>query len=161
MAVQLSPRDDAALDRVARGSAAALRRAEQLRSNIEDIVVRYLEKNLPRIGVAVFPDAGDNPQAVLKAADQALYRAKERAATASNCPAPRQWTPTCRSCTPWKCTAYWPAASTFRLRNRTNRLHHSPTLEQCRARAAVSGHMAARIIITAGGVARRALAVQP
>jgi hypothetical protein len=32
---------------------AALRRAEQLRSNIEDIVVRYLEKNLPRIGVAV------------------------------------------------------------------------------------------------------------
>jgi diguanylate cyclase (GGDEF)-like protein len=60
----------------------ALRRAEQLRSKIEDIAVRYLEKNLPRItvsiGVAVFPDAGDNPQAVLKAADQALYRAKEK-----------------------------------------------------------------------------------
>ena len=63
-------------------AAAALRRAEQLRSKVEDIVVRYLEKNLPRItvsiGVAVFPDAGDNPQAVLKAADQALYRAKEK-----------------------------------------------------------------------------------
>jgi diguanylate cyclase (GGDEF)-like protein len=61
---------------------AARRRAEQLRSKIEEIVVRYLEKNLPRItvsiGLAVFPDAGDNPQAVLKAADQALYRAKEK-----------------------------------------------------------------------------------
>jgi diguanylate cyclase (GGDEF)-like protein len=61
---------------------AALRRAEQLRSKVEDIVVRYLEKNLPRItvsiGVAVFPAAGDNPQAVLKAADEALYRAKEK-----------------------------------------------------------------------------------
>ncbi|MBV8505296.1 MAG: diguanylate cyclase [Alphaproteobacteria bacterium] len=61
---------------------AALRRAEQLRGKIEDIVVRYLEKNLPRItvsiGVAIFPHAGDNPQAVLKAADQALYRAKEK-----------------------------------------------------------------------------------
>ncbi|HEX3523848.1 MAG TPA: diguanylate cyclase [Stellaceae bacterium] len=61
---------------------AALRRAEQLRSKVEDIVVRYLEKNLPRItvsiGVAVFPDAGDNPQIVLKAADEALYRAKEK-----------------------------------------------------------------------------------
>jgi diguanylate cyclase (GGDEF)-like protein len=61
---------------------AALRRAEQLRTKIEDIVVRYLEKNLPRItvsiGVAIFPHAGDNPQAVLKAADQALYRAKEK-----------------------------------------------------------------------------------
>jgi predicted signal transduction protein with EAL and GGDEF domain len=61
---------------------AALRRAEQLRSKIEDIAVRYLEKNLPRItvsiGLAVFPEAGDNPQGVLKAADQALYRAKEK-----------------------------------------------------------------------------------
>jgi diguanylate cyclase (GGDEF)-like protein len=60
---------------------AALRRAEQLRSKVEEIVVRYLEKNLPRItvsiGVAIFPEAGDNPQAVLKAADEALYRAKE------------------------------------------------------------------------------------
>jgi diguanylate cyclase (GGDEF)-like protein len=61
---------------------AALRRAEQLRSKVEDIIVRYLDKNLPRItvsiGAAVFPDAGDNPQAVLKAADEALYRAKEK-----------------------------------------------------------------------------------
>jgi diguanylate cyclase (GGDEF)-like protein len=43
--------------------------------------VRYLDNNLPRItisvGVASFPEAGDNPQSVLKAADDALYRAKE------------------------------------------------------------------------------------
>jgi len=61
---------------------AAARRAEQLRGSVEGIVVRYLEKDLPRItvsiGVAAFPDAGDNPQDVLKAADQALYRAKEK-----------------------------------------------------------------------------------
>jgi len=61
---------------------ATAHRAEQLRSKVEAIVVRYLEKDLPRItvsiGVAVFPDAGDNPHAVLKAADDALYRAKEK-----------------------------------------------------------------------------------
>ena len=61
---------------------AAALRAEQLRAKVESIVVRYLEKNLPKItisiGVATFPASGDNPQAVLKAADEALYRAKER-----------------------------------------------------------------------------------
>jgi diguanylate cyclase (GGDEF)-like protein len=59
----------------------AAKRAEQLRGKIEGLSVRYLEHNLPRItisvGVAAFPDAGDNPQSVLKAADDALYRAKE------------------------------------------------------------------------------------
>ena len=30
------------------------------------------------IGVAAFPEAGDNPEMVLKAADEALYRAKEK-----------------------------------------------------------------------------------
>jgi diguanylate cyclase (GGDEF)-like protein len=58
----------------------AVRRAEQLRSKIEGLVVRYLEETLPRItisvGVAGFPGAGDNPEAVLKAADVALYQAK-------------------------------------------------------------------------------------
>jgi diguanylate cyclase (GGDEF)-like protein len=62
-------------------AALAARRAEQIRSKVEAIVVRYIEKNLPKItisiGVAVFPEAGDNPQLVLKAADEALYRAKE------------------------------------------------------------------------------------
>jgi len=58
-----------------------MRRAEELRAKIEGLSVRYLEQNLPRItisvGVAAFPEAGDNPQTVLKAADDALYRAKE------------------------------------------------------------------------------------
>ena len=58
----------------------ATQRAEQLRQSIEALVVRYLEQDLPRIsvsiGVAVFPEAGDTPEAVLKAADDALYRAK-------------------------------------------------------------------------------------
>jgi Diguanylate cyclase, GGDEF domain len=42
----------------------------------------FVEKDLPSItvsvGVAAFPDAGNNPQLVLKAADEALYRAKEK-----------------------------------------------------------------------------------
>lgn len=59
----------------------AARKAQELRSKIESLVVRYVDGNLPRItisiGVAAFPHCGDNPQAVLKAADEALYRAKE------------------------------------------------------------------------------------
>jgi diguanylate cyclase (GGDEF)-like protein len=59
----------------------AARRAEQLRSKVEGIAVHYFEKDLPRItvsiGVAVFPQAGDTPQDILKGADEALYRAKE------------------------------------------------------------------------------------
>ena len=62
-------------------AADAARRAEQLRSRVAALVVRYLEKSLPTItvsiGVAAFPEAGDYPEAVLKAADEALYRAKE------------------------------------------------------------------------------------
>jgi hypothetical protein len=66
---------------------------------VEALVVRYLDRNLPRItvsiGVAAFPESGDNPQLVLKAADEAMYRAKaggrnriERSGTAeSDCPA--------------------------------------------------------------------------
>jgi diguanylate cyclase (GGDEF)-like protein len=50
----------------------AAKRAEELRDKIEAIRVRYLETNLPRItisvGVAAFPEAGDNPQSVLVAA---------------------------------------------------------------------------------------------
>ncbi len=56
-------------------------RAEELRSNVEALTVRYFDSNLPRItisvGVAAFPSAGDSPQEVLKAADEALYRAKD------------------------------------------------------------------------------------
>jgi diguanylate cyclase (GGDEF)-like protein len=58
-----------------------IRKAENLRAKIEALVVRYLDGNLPRItisvGVAAFPRSGATPQEVLKAADEALYRAKE------------------------------------------------------------------------------------
>jgi len=59
----------------------AAKKAEELRSRIEALVVRYVDGNLPRItisiGIAAFPHSGDSPQAVLKAADEALYRAKD------------------------------------------------------------------------------------
>jgi diguanylate cyclase (GGDEF)-like protein len=59
----------------------AVNKAEEVRAKIEAVVVRYLDANLPRvtisIGVAAFPNSGDNAQAVLKAADDALYRAKD------------------------------------------------------------------------------------
>jgi diguanylate cyclase (GGDEF)-like protein len=62
-------------------AAAAAQKAEELRIRVEALVVRYVDGNLPRItvstGVAAFPDCGDNPPAVLKAADEALYRAKD------------------------------------------------------------------------------------
>jgi diguanylate cyclase (GGDEF)-like protein len=57
------------------------KRAEDLRAKIEALSVRYLDQNLPKItisvGAAAFPEDGDNPQSVLKAADDALYCAKE------------------------------------------------------------------------------------
>jgi diguanylate cyclase (GGDEF)-like protein len=61
--------------------AEAAQRANKLRGSVESLVVRYIDRVLPRItisvGIASFPDCGDNPQAVLRAADEALYRAKE------------------------------------------------------------------------------------
>jgi diguanylate cyclase (GGDEF)-like protein len=55
-------------------------RAEKLRSTVEDITVRYGEKNLPKItisiGVSHFPDHGTIPQDLMRAADDALYAAK-------------------------------------------------------------------------------------
>jgi diguanylate cyclase (GGDEF)-like protein len=61
--------------------AIAARRAEELRSKIELLEVPYLGMHLPRItvsiGVAAFPNCGDNPQVVLRAADAALYKAKD------------------------------------------------------------------------------------
>ncbi len=59
----------------------AARRAEDVRAKIETLAVRYIDGALPKvtvsIGVATFPQSGDSPQAVLKAADAALYLAKE------------------------------------------------------------------------------------
>jgi diguanylate cyclase (GGDEF)-like protein len=60
----------------------AARRAEQLRGKVEALIIRYIAKTLPGItvsmGVAAFPEAGDTPEVVFKAADEALYRAKEK-----------------------------------------------------------------------------------
>ncbi len=59
----------------------AAKKAEMLRSKVEALIVRYVDSNLPRItisiGVAAFPSSGDSPPAVLKAADEAMYRAKD------------------------------------------------------------------------------------
>lgn len=59
----------------------AAQRAEEVRAKIETMVVRYVDGNLPRvtisIGVASLPQSGANFQAVMKAADEALYRAKD------------------------------------------------------------------------------------
>jgi diguanylate cyclase (GGDEF)-like protein len=58
----------------------AVQRAEELRAKIEALTVRYADGNLPRItvsvGVASYPDFGNAPMEVLKAADGALYDAK-------------------------------------------------------------------------------------
>ena len=60
----------------------AARRAEDLRAKVEALIVHYLDGILPKItvsiGVAAFPESGNTPQAVLKVADEALYRAKEQ-----------------------------------------------------------------------------------
>jgi diguanylate cyclase (GGDEF)-like protein len=58
----------------------AFDRIEKLRKKIEDVVLHYGDKALPNItisaGVAMFPSDGEMPQELMKAADQALYRAK-------------------------------------------------------------------------------------
>ena len=54
--------------------------AETLRVAVEELVVRYGRKNLPRIsisaGIATYPSDGETPQELLKVADKALYQAK-------------------------------------------------------------------------------------
>ncbi|MEW2913205.1 sensor domain-containing diguanylate cyclase [Leisingera sp. JC11] len=60
----------------------AVTKAELLRQAIEDVVVRYGEKALPRIsislGVAHYPAHGAMPQDLLRASDEALYEAKAK-----------------------------------------------------------------------------------
>lgn len=55
--------------------------AETLRKAIENVTVRYGEKNLPRItiscGVAGYPKHGRLPQDLMKSADDALYQSKD------------------------------------------------------------------------------------
>lgn len=59
---------------------AALGRAEDIRAAVEAMRVQHLGRELPQvtvsIGVAGFPGDGDTPEALLHAADAALYRAK-------------------------------------------------------------------------------------
>ncbi len=61
---------------------AALIRAEEIRSAVEEILVRYGEKTLPRItislGISTYPKHGSMPQDLIKAADNALYDAKAK-----------------------------------------------------------------------------------
>ncbi len=61
--------------------AVAGQRAEELRRAITELRVRHAKLDMPAIsmscGVAAFPDHGVTADALLRAADQALYRAKE------------------------------------------------------------------------------------
>jgi diguanylate cyclase (GGDEF)-like protein len=57
-------------------------RAEELRRKVEEFHPKYLGEGLGSItvsmGVAVYPEHGNNPEALLKAADGALYAAKHQ-----------------------------------------------------------------------------------
>lgn len=59
---------------------AALERAEKIRAAVEAMHVQHMGQDLPAvtvsIGLALFPQDGTDPQALLRKADQALYRAK-------------------------------------------------------------------------------------
>jgi len=60
----------------------AVTRAENLRQAVEAVTVRYGDKSLPRItisaGVAHYPVHGTMPQDLMRAADDALYSAKDK-----------------------------------------------------------------------------------
>ncbi len=60
----------------------AMTRAETLRQAVEAVSVRYGEKSLPRItisvGVSHYPAHGTMPQDLMRAADDALYSAKDK-----------------------------------------------------------------------------------
>jgi diguanylate cyclase (GGDEF)-like protein len=59
----------------------ACQRAEEMRQAIKSLQVQYgnqtLEANTLSCGVAAFPNHGDNPDTVLLAAMEAVYRAKQ------------------------------------------------------------------------------------
>ena len=61
--------------------AVARQRAEELRRAVAAMRVRHAQLDMPAVsmscGVAAFPDHGVTADALLRAADQALYRAKE------------------------------------------------------------------------------------
>jgi len=59
----------------------ALQRMEQLRKDIKQLAIRHQGKSMNQFsgsfGIAVFPENGSTSEALLKAADEALYRAKQ------------------------------------------------------------------------------------
>ena len=59
---------------------AAIKRAESLREEVKNLIVKYKGQPLGAvtisIGVAVFPANGNTVEALLNAADKALYQAK-------------------------------------------------------------------------------------
>ena len=60
----------------------ACRRAEEMRQAVKTLQVHHGHRTLEAItlsfGVAAFPEHGENPDAVLNAADAAMYRAKQQ-----------------------------------------------------------------------------------
>jgi diguanylate cyclase (GGDEF)-like protein len=60
----------------------ACARAEELRRKVEEFHPKYLGEGLGSVtvsmGVAVYPEHGQTPEALLKAADEALYQAKHQ-----------------------------------------------------------------------------------
>jgi diguanylate cyclase (GGDEF)-like protein len=59
---------------------AALAKAQKIADDVRQLDVRYGSQAIGRItasfGIATFPEDGDNAEAILKAADQAVYVAK-------------------------------------------------------------------------------------
>lgn len=59
----------------------AAARANEMRQRVEELRIRYRDLDLPRVtisaGVATFPQCGQNTQELMRAADTALYAAKE------------------------------------------------------------------------------------
>jgi len=57
-------------------------RAEDMRKGISSLQIRYLDRILPKCtisaGMAVFPDNGETRESLIRAADEALYIAKEQ-----------------------------------------------------------------------------------
>src|SRR5262249_16860274 len=64
------------------GLADAAARAEEFRAKMENLTIRYADGHLPGVtvsaGVAAYPEAGSNLTDILRVADEALYRAKEK-----------------------------------------------------------------------------------